>query len=58
MRVGAECTSCGQCFEVCESGAITFAGRGYKQSVIDERICINCGACKEVCPAEAIHENS
>lgn len=56
MKINNNCTSCGQCFEVCESGAISFKTGRYGQAIIDERICLNCGACKEMCSSDAIDE--
>jgi ferredoxin len=50
VTVGAECTGCGLCVEVCHIGAISLNG-GVAQ--ISES-CKGCGRCAIVCPAEAI----
>lgn len=50
-RVDAElCIACGQCEEVCPTGAIKLE----KTAVVDETQCIGCRTCVEECPVEAI----
>ncbi len=45
-----DCTSCGQCVDICPMEAIEFSGKGI--SVNDE--CIGCGLCAFKCPEKAI----
>ena len=58
-----DCILCGLCTRVCselmKTGAIDFAGRGYRRKVqpaYDKHspICMACGACQVVCPTGAI----
>jgi coenzyme F420 hydrogenase subunit beta len=46
------CTSCGACYAVCPSKAISFKETigGHMFPVIDESICNSCGLCYSVCP--------
>lgn len=41
------CDRCGQCMEVCPTGAISEGPYGM---VLDESKCVMCGACIEACP--------
>ena len=45
-----KCTACGQCVEICPSGAARLVEGG---STIDREVCTACGKCVEVCPNEA-----
>ncbi len=46
------CTQCGQCAEVCPTGAIQQNDRG--AYVVDPDTCIKCMACADVCPEDMI----
>ncbi len=50
-RVDTElCIACGQCVEVCPTGAINLQ----EAATIDESRCVGCGSCVQECPTEAI----
>jgi len=51
VRVNGECSSCGECLDVCAMGAISLEN-GVAE--IDERLCKGCGRCAAVCPTGAI----
>jgi NAD-dependent dihydropyrimidine dehydrogenase PreA subunit len=44
------CAACGQCVEVCPTGALTLQD----MAVVDDARCVGCGSCVEQCPMEAI----
>jgi len=46
------CDQCGECAEVCPSGAIEMESGRY---VIDKEACTLCEACVDACPKGAIH---
>lgn len=46
------CTQCGQCAEVCPTGAIQRNEKG--AYVVDAEACIKCLACIDVCPEDMI----
>lgn len=48
---GERCTGCGECLEVCLTGALELID---DVAVIDQGKCRACEACMEVCPAGAI----
>jgi heterodisulfide reductase subunit A len=52
VRIGPECTACGECHAKCPVSAIAFDGAGL--SVIDQETCKGCGACAAACPNEAV----
>ena len=45
------CTACGECIEVCPSGAVTLAE---EKAVFDHRKCIGCADCIVFCPQGAL----
>jgi len=45
-----KCGVCGNCLDICPSGAISVDG----SAAIDPSVCIGCGDCIAVCPEEAI----
>lgn len=47
----AQCIGCGQCVQVCPTGALE---RTADTLTVDRRLCVGCGMCASVCPAEAI----
>lgn len=49
--ITSDCSRCGACESVCETGAIK---EGEKQNTIDITICIECGICADSCPFQAI----
>lgn len=51
-REGAECSLCGQCAEVCPTGAMD-----YLAGEADPTACIACLGCVDVCPEEALMVN-
>ena len=51
-----DCMACGQCEEICSTGAIYpyLEGAGYNGCQIDQDKCIQCGECLDIgCPGEA-----
>jgi uncharacterized protein (DUF362 family)/NAD-dependent dihydropyrimidine dehydrogenase PreA subunit len=46
-----ECTACGECLEVCPSGAMVEKDG---QPVVDSRACHQCFCCYELCPTGAV----
>lgn len=51
--IGARCSACHYCYNVCPVKAIRFSGTSYE---IDEFKCIGCGKCAEVCPSSIIFD--
>jgi len=49
----SKCEGCGNCVDVCPSGAITLVD---KVAVINQDDCVECGSCEAECPNEAISE--
>ena len=47
-----ECTSCGQCADVCPVDAIKIED----VAVVDADTCTDCGACVDECPVDAISQ--
>ena len=45
------CSGCGDCVDVCPSGAMTFRDN---RAFIDQDLCNECGACINACPQGAI----
>jgi ferredoxin len=53
-KVTAEkCEGCGNCVDVCPSGAITLVD---KVAIINYDECAECGACESECPSQSIAE--
>lgn len=52
----SKCQNCGQCADVCPTGAIQKSASG-KRQIVDPAACINCGQCLANCPFGAIYEN-
>ena len=48
------CTGCGDCVEICPSGAILLGNDTASVNVED---CIRCGSCHDLCPEEAIRHD-
>jgi uncharacterized protein (DUF362 family)/Pyruvate/2-oxoacid:ferredoxin oxidoreductase delta subunit len=49
-----KCTSCGQCADICPTGAISLNGRPENGGNVDRDLCISCFCCLEVCPEKAV----
>jgi len=47
----AKCTGCGQCTEVCPTGALRVEGG---HAVVDAGLCRGCEACVPACPQDAL----
>lgn len=45
------CTGCGECVEVCQTGALIFQNNC---AYIDQKLCQGCEICVEACPINAI----
>lgn len=45
------CIACGECIEICPSGAIEVRKR---TCYIKEESCLMCARCKEICPVAAV----
>ena len=45
------CTSCGACYAVCPTDAISFVKNqeGFYRPNINENLCVSCGNCKKIC---------
>lgn len=51
-----DCMACGQCMDVCPTGAIEIndSGQGYNGCIINQEKCIQCGECLDIgCPGDA-----
>ena len=46
-----QCNGCGQCVEVCPTGAVYLVGG---EPVVEQKLCCDCEACIAACPAGAI----
>ena len=49
-RINEECTSCGECEDICPFGAISLEG----PAAVDEEVCMGCGVCESACEFSAI----
>jgi ferredoxin hydrogenase large subunit len=51
-----KCEACGQCQDICATGAIQAAGDDGPRKIVDPAVCMNCGQCLANCPYGAIYE--
>lgn len=61
QEVGARCTGCKACGDICPKGAISYKNNddGFWYPIVNEEKCIRCGKCRNVCGAvDLIPENT